>query len=119
MFLTERGQGIVVRMLIGRQIAKSYVVVGRLFDLAGARDPKCNNRKATTAPSARDGTLPTLVHHFVHSWRKSRIGLTRLSLRLRTVPGDSQAASPAAMEEAKKAGRGYKLEIACSPGNPT
>ena len=43
----------------------------------------------------------------------------RSGLRLRTVLGDSQEASPEAMEQAKKAGRGYKLEIACSPGNPT
>src|ERR1700757_4522763 len=38
MFLTKSSQGIVIRMLVGREIAKGDVVVSSLLDLARTRD---------------------------------------------------------------------------------
>jgi hypothetical protein len=119
MRLPKAGDGIVIRMLVRRQVPERHVSRKSRVP-ASANSPSPDSSRTTAlAPSSPDGKPPSLVHPDVCTRRGSVTDPTDPSRRRRTVPDASPAANPAAREEAVEAGPGCKCGTAYSCNQPS
>src|ERR1035441_187337 len=109
----EVGDGIVIGMLVCRQVPECHVFIGCTFDLANSPFHG-NSRTVTPAPSSPDGRPPSLVRPYVGRPPGSRTNpVGRLHPR-RTAPDDPLEPNPAAREGEGKLDPRRRCGIACS-----